>query len=49
MQLRFWKSDVVRQHPGRLSGEFFIGYGLVRIFGEQFREPDFGGSASSWG
>jgi phosphatidylglycerol---prolipoprotein diacylglyceryl transferase len=42
MQLRFWKSDVVRSHPGRLSGEFFIVYGIVRIFSEQFREPDFG-------
>jgi phosphatidylglycerol---prolipoprotein diacylglyceryl transferase len=42
MQLRFWKSDVVRSHPGRLAGEFFILYGVVRIFGEQFREPDVG-------
>ena len=42
LQLRFWRSDVVRTHPGRLSGEFFILYGIVRIFSEQFREPDAG-------
>jgi phosphatidylglycerol---prolipoprotein diacylglyceryl transferase len=42
LQLRFWKTDVVRQHPGRLAGEFFILYALVRIFSEQFREPDVG-------
>jgi phosphatidylglycerol:prolipoprotein diacylglycerol transferase len=42
LQLRFWKSDVVRTHPGRLAGEFFILYAIVRIFGEQFREPDAG-------
>jgi phosphatidylglycerol:prolipoprotein diacylglycerol transferase len=40
VQWRFWRSDVARVTPGRLSGEFLIGYGLVRIFGEQFREPD---------
>ena len=42
MQWRFWKSDVVRTRPGRLSGEFFAGYALVRIFCEVFREPDEG-------
>jgi len=42
LQLRFWKSDVVRAHPGRLAGEFFILYALVRICSEQFREPDAG-------
>ena len=26
--------------PGQLAGEFFVGYGIVRIFGELFREPD---------
>jgi phosphatidylglycerol:prolipoprotein diacylglycerol transferase len=26
--------------PGRLSGEFLVLYALVRILGEQFREPD---------
>jgi phosphatidylglycerol:prolipoprotein diacylglycerol transferase len=28
--------------PGRLSGEFLILYAIVRIVGEQFREPDAG-------
>jgi phosphatidylglycerol:prolipoprotein diacylglycerol transferase len=42
LQIRFWKTDVVRTHPGRLAGEFFILYAVVRIFGEQFREPDVG-------
>jgi phosphatidylglycerol:prolipoprotein diacylglycerol transferase len=42
MQWRFWRSDVVRREPGRLSGEFLIAYALVRIVGELFREPDFG-------
>ncbi len=40
MQLRFWKSTVVREHPGRLAGEFLILYALFRIAGEFFREPD---------
>jgi phosphatidylglycerol:prolipoprotein diacylglycerol transferase len=40
LQWRFWKSDVVRTRPGRLSGEFLVGYALVRIFCEIFREPD---------
>jgi len=40
MQWRFWRSDVVRTQPGRLSGEFLIGYGIVRIICEHFREPD---------
>ncbi|HVW19907.1 MAG TPA: prolipoprotein diacylglyceryl transferase [Opitutaceae bacterium] len=40
LQLRMWKSDAVRKQPGRLSGEFLIGYALMRIAGEQFREPD---------
>jgi len=39
-QLRFWKSDVTKIKPGRLSAEFLILYALVRIFGEMFREPD---------
>jgi phosphatidylglycerol:prolipoprotein diacylglycerol transferase len=42
LQWRFWKSAVVRTRPGRLSGEFFVGYALVRIFCEIFREPDEG-------
>ncbi len=40
VQWRFWRSDIVRATPGRLTGEFLIGYGLVRILGEHFREPD---------
>jgi phosphatidylglycerol:prolipoprotein diacylglycerol transferase len=39
-QWRFWRSDVVRTHPGRLAGEFLIGYAAVRAIGELFREPD---------
>jgi phosphatidylglycerol:prolipoprotein diacylglycerol transferase len=42
LQWRFWKSDVVRTRPGRLGGEFLVGYALVRIFCEIFREPDEG-------
>jgi phosphatidylglycerol:prolipoprotein diacylglycerol transferase len=42
LQWRFWKSDVVRTRPGRLGGEFLVGYALVRIFCEIFREPDAG-------
>ncbi|MCB1120365.1 MAG: prolipoprotein diacylglyceryl transferase [Verrucomicrobiae bacterium] len=40
LQFRFWRSDVTERRPGQLTGEFFILYALVRIFGEQFREPD---------
>lgn len=39
-QWRLWKTDVVRRAPGRLAGEFLILYAVVRMFGEQFREPD---------
>lgn len=42
MQLRFWFSDVTRRKPGQLAGEFLIGYALVRVLGEVFREPDVG-------
>ncbi|MGB0506634.1 MAG: prolipoprotein diacylglyceryl transferase [Pikeienuella sp.] len=28
------------KHPGRISGLFFIGYGMARSFVELFREPD---------
>jgi phosphatidylglycerol:prolipoprotein diacylglycerol transferase len=42
MQWRFWKSDVVRRKPGRLSGEFFLAYAVLRAIGEVFREPDAG-------
>lgn len=39
-QLRFWRSDVTHERPGRLAGEFFILYAGVRAVGEIFREPD---------
>jgi phosphatidylglycerol:prolipoprotein diacylglycerol transferase len=41
-QWRFWKTDVAQRQPGRLAGEFLIGYALVRMFCELFREPDAG-------
>jgi phosphatidylglycerol:prolipoprotein diacylglycerol transferase len=37
VQWRFWRT---RAPAGQLAGEFLIGYGVVRIFGELFREPD---------
>ena len=37
VQWRFWRT---RPSAGQLSGEFLIGYGIVRILGEMFREPD---------
>jgi len=40
MQWRFWKSETVRTRPGGLAGEFLIGYALLRMMGETFREPD---------
>ena len=40
MQWRFWRSNVTREQPGRLSGEFLIAYAIVRAIGEIFREPD---------
>jgi phosphatidylglycerol:prolipoprotein diacylglycerol transferase len=40
MQWRFWRSDMVRRQPGRLSGEFLLAYAIVRMIGEVFREPD---------
>jgi len=40
LQWRFWRSDTARTRPGALSGEFLIGYAIVRVVGEQFREPD---------
>lgn len=36
-QWRFW---FTRPSNGQLCGEFLIGYSVVRIFGEIFREPD---------
>ncbi|MBH54294.1 MAG: prolipoprotein diacylglyceryl transferase [Opitutaceae bacterium] len=40
LQLKFWKSGVIQNRPGQLTGEFFVLYAILRIFGEQFREPD---------
>ena len=42
LQWRFWRSDIVRTQPGRLSGEFFLVYAILRVLGETFREPDVG-------
>lgn len=39
IQLRFWCSSA-QKTPGRLSSEFLVLYGILRIIGEQFREPD---------
>ena len=36
-QWRFWRTS---PPAGQLGGEFLIGYSIVRIFGELFREPD---------
>lgn len=36
-QWRFWRTQ---PKTGQIGGEFLIGYGIVRIFGELFREPD---------
>ncbi|HVT72944.1 MAG TPA: prolipoprotein diacylglyceryl transferase [Lacunisphaera sp.] len=40
MQWRFWRSDIARGRPGRLSGEFLVAYAIARAIGELFREPD---------
>jgi len=40
VQWRFWRGTIVRDRPGRLSGEFVLAYAVVRIVGELFREPD---------
>lgn len=40
MQWRFWRSNIARTQPGRLSGEFLIAYAVVRMICEIFREPD---------
>ncbi len=37
VQWRFW---CTRPPAGQLAGEFLIGYAIVRVFGEMFREPD---------
>jgi phosphatidylglycerol---prolipoprotein diacylglyceryl transferase len=40
MQWRFWRSNISRERPGQLSGEFLIAYAILRVIGELFREPD---------
>ncbi|MBL9188895.1 MAG: prolipoprotein diacylglyceryl transferase [Opitutaceae bacterium] len=40
MQWRFWRTNVHRDQPGRLSGEYLIAYAIARVIGEMFREPD---------
>ena len=40
VQWRFWRTSVVAAQPGRMAGEFLVGYALVRIISEIFREPD---------
>ncbi|MDP4884721.1 MAG: prolipoprotein diacylglyceryl transferase [Opitutales bacterium] len=37
VQWRYWRT---RPPMGQISGEFIIGYGIVRIIGECFRQPD---------
>ena len=41
-QVRFWTGKRHRTPPGQLCGEFLLLYAIVRIIGEQFREPDAG-------
>ena len=40
MQWRLWRTNALRGRPGTLAGEFLVGYGILRIVGEVFREPD---------
>ncbi len=39
-QFRIWRSPVLKSHPGSLVGEFLLIYSILRVIGEQFREPD---------
>lgn len=39
-QYRIWKTPTLKKHPGSLAGEFLLIYSILRVFGEQFREPD---------
>lgn len=41
LQWRFWSSRG-KAPAGQLAGEFFLFYGIVRVIGELFREPDYG-------
>lgn len=40
MQVRFWGKGSRERPAGQLVGEFLVVYGLLRVFGELFREPD---------
>ena len=40
LQWRFWRTSAASSSPGRITGEFLIGYAIARIIGEMFREPD---------
>ncbi|MEO0795146.1 MAG: prolipoprotein diacylglyceryl transferase [Verrucomicrobiota bacterium] len=40
LQLRFWLSKPGKRPLGQLTGEFLIGYAVLRVVGEFFREPD---------
>jgi len=42
LQFRFWKRDPAKPVFGQLTGEFLIGYAILRIIGEVFRQPDVG-------
>jgi len=42
MLWRFWGKGGRSRAPGQLTAEFLVLYALVRIFGEQFRQPDIG-------
>lgn len=42
IQLRFWLTNPDTRKPGQIAGEFLIVYALMRIIGEQFRQPDYG-------
>lgn len=39
---RYWRTEAPVKTPGRLSGEFLIGYAVARTISEVFREPDLG-------
>ena len=39
-QYRIWKTPTLKKHPGSLAGEFLLIYSILRVVGEQFREPD---------
>ena len=39
---RYWRTQAPVATPGRLAGEFLIGYAIARSVSEIFREPDEG-------